>query len=53
VVYHTYPHTDFYETGQRAARLLLRIVAGEVKPVTAKIYIRRWCAAMSWSPPAA
>ena len=36
VAYHTYPHVDFFETGQRAARLLLRIVAGEVKPVTAK-----------------
>ena len=35
VVYHTYPHVDFFETGERAARLLLRIVAGEVKPVTA------------------
>ena len=25
VLYHTYPHVDFLETGQRAARLLLRI----------------------------
>jgi microcystin degradation protein MlrC len=39
VVYHTYPHTDFYETGQRSARLLLRILAGEVKPVTAKVFV--------------
>ncbi len=39
VVYHTYPHVDFFETGQRAARLLLRIEAGEVKPVTAKVAI--------------
>lgn len=39
VVYHTYPHVDFFETGQRAARLLLRILAGEVKPVTAKVAI--------------
>ncbi|HVC97406.1 MAG TPA: M81 family metallopeptidase [Pirellulales bacterium] len=39
VVYHTYPHVDFFETGQRAARLLLRIMAGEVKPVTAKVAI--------------
>ena len=36
VAYHTYPHVDFFETGQRAARLLLRIMAGEVKPVTAR-----------------
>lgn len=39
VAYHTYPHVDFFETGQRAARLLLQIVAGEVKPVTAKVAI--------------
>jgi microcystin degradation protein MlrC len=39
VAYHTYPHVDFYETGQRAARLLLRIAAGEVKPVTTKVAI--------------
>ena len=39
VAYHTYPHVDFFETGERAARLLLRIVAGEVKPVTAKVAI--------------
>lgn len=37
VAYHTYPHVDFFETGQRAARLLLRIMRGEVKPVTAKV----------------
>ena len=39
VAYHTYPHVDFFETGQRAARLLLRIAAGEVRPVTAKVNI--------------
>lgn len=39
LAYHTYPHVDFFETGQRAARLLLRIVAGEVKPVTAKVTV--------------
>jgi microcystin degradation protein MlrC len=39
VAYHTYPHVDFFETGQRAARLLLRIVSGEVKPVTARVTI--------------
>ncbi len=39
VAYHTYPHVDFFETGQRAARLLLRLIAGEVKPVTAKVAI--------------
>ena len=39
VAYHTYPHVDFFETGERAARLLLKIVAREVKPVTAKVAI--------------
>lgn len=39
VAYHTYPHVDFYETGQRAARLLLRVMAGEAQPVTAKVAI--------------
>lgn len=39
VAYHTYPHVDFFETGQRAARLLLRIVREEVQPVTAKVAI--------------
>jgi microcystin degradation protein MlrC len=39
VVYHTYPHIDFFETGQRAARLLLRIIAGEAVPATARVFI--------------
>ena len=39
VAYHTYPHVDFYETGQRAARLLLRILSRAVRPVTAKVSI--------------
>jgi microcystin degradation protein MlrC len=39
VMYHTYPHVDFYETGQRAARLLLRILSGEARPVTASVRI--------------
>ncbi len=32
VGYHTYPHVDMFETGQKAARLLLRILAGSVTP---------------------
>jgi microcystin degradation protein MlrC len=32
VGYHTYPHIDMFETGQKAARLLLRIMSGAVKP---------------------
>ena len=39
VVFHTYPHVDFFQTGERAARLLLRVLAGEVKPVTARVSI--------------
>ena len=38
-MYHTYPHVDFYETGERAARLLMRILAGEANPVTAVVTI--------------
>ncbi|MDP1560136.1 MAG: M81 family metallopeptidase [Pirellulaceae bacterium] len=34
--YHTYPHVDFFETGERAARLLLNILNG-ARPVTAKV----------------
>jgi len=39
VIYHTYPHVDFAETGGRAARLLLRILAGQARPVTARVRI--------------
>jgi microcystin degradation protein MlrC len=39
VVYHTYPHVDFFETGQRSARLLLRLLRKEVRPVTARVAI--------------
>ena len=38
VAYHTYPHVDFFETGQRAALLLLRVLAG-ARPTTAKVAI--------------
>jgi microcystin degradation protein MlrC len=38
VAYHTYPHVDFFETGQRAVGLLLKILAG-ARPVTAKVAI--------------
>lgn len=39
VLYHTYPHVDFFQTGERSARLLLKILAGQVKPVTARVEI--------------
>lgn len=38
-IYHTYPHIDFADTGARAARLLLRLLAKEIRPVTAKVEI--------------
>lgn len=37
--YHTYPHVDMYETGARAARLLLRIMDEGVRPATAVVKI--------------
>ncbi|MBU6174550.1 MAG: M81 family metallopeptidase, partial [Planctomycetes bacterium] len=39
VAYHTYPHIDFYETGERAARLLLGIMNGQARPITARVSI--------------
>lgn len=39
VVYHTYPHVDFVETGTRAASLLLKIMNGNARPVTARVKI--------------
>jgi len=39
VAYHTYPHVDFFQTGGRAARLLLRILADGVTPVTAVVRV--------------
>jgi microcystin degradation protein MlrC len=38
-IYHTYPHVDFFETGQRAAQMLIDIVLHDVKPITARIAI--------------
>lgn len=37
VPFHTYPHVDHYQTGQRAARNLLRLLHREVRPTTARI----------------
>lgn len=33
--YHTYPHIDMFETGQKGARLLLRILKGHCRPTMA------------------
>lgn len=38
-VYHTYPHIDMFETGARAARLLLRIIDEGIRPATAVVKI--------------
>ena len=38
-IYHTYPHVDFADTGARAARLLLRLLEGVARPVTARVTI--------------
>lgn len=38
-VYKTYPHVDFGDTGARAARLLLTLMDGKVRPVTARVVI--------------
>jgi len=35
VGYHTYPHVDLYETGAKAAHLVLRTLAGRISPVMA------------------
>ncbi len=37
--YRTYPHNDFASTGERAARLLLRIIRKEVSPVIGVVRI--------------
>ena len=39
VAFHTYPHRDTFETGVRAARLLLRILCEGARPVTARVKI--------------
>src|SRR5688572_9831081 len=35
VGYHTYPHVDMFEVGQKAARLMLNTLAGKVRPTMA------------------
>ena len=35
VGYHTYPHVDMFETGQKAGRLMVRVLDGEVRPCKA------------------
>jgi microcystin degradation protein MlrC len=35
VGYHTYPHVDMFEVGQKAAKLLLRTLSGQIRPAMA------------------
>lgn len=37
VPYHTYPHVDHYETGQRSARNILGMLSGSVQPTVARV----------------
>ena len=53
VVYHTYPHVDFAETGERAARLLLRLMIAKSAPSRRACAFPPWCAATNSSPPPA
>ncbi len=39
VAYHTYPHVDFFQTGARAAKLLMKILIDGARPVTARVKI--------------
>ncbi len=39
VMYHTYPHVDFFETGQRAAKLLIKFLQNQVRPLTAIVKV--------------
>ena len=38
-IYHTYPHVDFGSTGERAARILHRLVTEKIRPVIARVVI--------------
>jgi microcystin degradation protein MlrC len=38
-IYHTYPHVDFASTGQRAARVLHRLVGSKLRPAIARVVI--------------
>ncbi|MEC7565668.1 MAG: M81 family metallopeptidase [Planctomycetota bacterium] len=37
VPFHTYPHVDQYETGERAARCLLKLIDGQATPETVTV----------------
>ncbi len=39
VAFHTYPHTDMYETGKRAASNLVHLLEGGIKPTVASVRV--------------
>jgi len=39
IPYHTYPHTDHYETGQRAARNLIALLDGKASPTVTRVQL--------------
>lgn len=39
VAFHTYPHVDFFETGVRSARAMMKILTENFRPVTARVKI--------------
>ena len=38
-IYHTYPHVDFADTGARAARLLLKLMNSDARPIISRVSI--------------
>ncbi|HVL70270.1 MAG TPA: M81 family metallopeptidase [Beijerinckiaceae bacterium] len=36
-IYHTYPHVDFADTGIRAAKLLMRLLEEDIRPVISRV----------------
>jgi microcystin degradation protein MlrC len=38
-IYHTYPHIDFIDTGERASRLLLRILDEDLQPAITRMKV--------------
>jgi microcystin degradation protein MlrC len=38
-IYHTYPHVDFADTGQRAAKFLVRLLKEKLRPTIARVVI--------------
>lgn len=49
LAWETYPHADAYETGERAARLLAKIVEGDCRPVMVMAKVPLLCSAIHGS----